>query len=133
MAMTPTNNSPVDTAADAAKCLGDKISDAASQVKSKVSDLGRTAVDKIDETRTAAATGLDNTASALHAGGEKVTGLAHTTADKLSSTATYLRNHDAKSMMDDVGRMVRRNPGPSLIAAGLIGFLVGRSLSRNSS
>jgi len=130
--MKPTNNSPVDIASDGAQCIGDKIADAASQVKSKVSDLGRSAIDKIDETRTAAATGLDSTASALHAGGEKVTGLAHATADKLSSTATYLRNHDAKSMMDGVEGVVRRNPGPSLIAAGLIGFLVGRSLRRNA-
>src|ERR1700676_528164 len=129
--MTPTSNSPADTAADAMRSVGDKVTDAASQLKNKVSDFGRTAVEKVDQTRTAAASGLDSTASALHQSGEKFTGLAPSTADKLSYTAEYLRNHDVKSMMEDVEHLVKRNPGPSLIAAAVVGFLVGRTLRRD--
>ena len=117
--------------------LGEKISDTATQVKDKVSDLGRTAADKIDENRDATADGLDKAASALHAkaeslpGGEKVTGLAHATADQLTSTADYVRDHDANQMMADVETLVKNNPGRSLLAAAVIGFLAGRAFSRN--
>jgi len=110
--------------------VGDKVSETASQIKDRVSEFGRTAVDKIDQGRTAAASGLDSTASALHQSGDKMTGLAHSTADKLTSSAEYLRNHDFQGMMSDVEHMVKKNPGPSLMIAGVLGFLVGRSLRR---
>lgn len=131
--MTPTNNSPVDTAADAVRSIGDKIAHAASTAKLQATDLGRTAAEKIEASRYAAASGLESTASALHQGGETFTGLAHSTADKLASTAQYLREHDVKSMMTDVERAVKRNPGIALLAAGVIGFLVGRTLRRGDS
>lgn len=121
----------------AASTVGDKLSDTAAQVKDKVADLGRTAADKIDENRDAAAMGLDKAASALHEkaeslpGGEKVTGLAHATADKLSSTAEYVREHDVNRMMADVETLVKNNPGPSLLVAAAVGFLIGRAFSNN--
>jgi ElaB/YqjD/DUF883 family membrane-anchored ribosome-binding protein len=113
------------------------VSDAASQVKDKVSDLGRTAADKIDENRGAAASGLEKAASTVHEkaaslpGGERVAELAHTTADKLASTAEYVRDHDVNSMMADVERLVKNSPGPALLIAGVIGFLVGRAFTNN--
>jgi ElaB/YqjD/DUF883 family membrane-anchored ribosome-binding protein len=128
------------TAFDAVKdepSLGEKISDTAAQVKDKASDLGRTAVDKIDENRNAAAGGLYKAASALHQkaeslpGGGKVTSLAQATADTLSSTAGYVRDHDVNRMMADVETLVKNNPGRSLLAAAVIGFLLGRSFSSN--
>ena len=115
----------------------EKLSDTAAHVKDKVSELGRTAADKVDENRGAAAGGLDQAASAIHdkadylPGGEKVTGLAHAAADKLSSTADYVREHDVNRMMADVETLVKNNPGPSLLAAAAIGFLVGRAFSSN--
>jgi ElaB/YqjD/DUF883 family membrane-anchored ribosome-binding protein len=115
----------------------EKVSDAASQVKDKVSDLGRTAADKINENRGAAASGLEKAASTVHEkaaslpGGEKVAELAHTTADKLASTAEYVRDHDVNSMMADVERLVKNSPGPALLIAGVIGFLVGRAFTSN--
>jgi ElaB/YqjD/DUF883 family membrane-anchored ribosome-binding protein len=116
---------------------GNKLSETMTQVKDKMSDVGRTAVDKIDENRSAAATGLDKAASAIHQtaeslpGGEKVSGLAHAAADKLSSTAGYVRAHDVNRMMADVETLVKNSPGPSLLAAAAIGFLVGRAFSSN--
>ncbi len=126
-----------DPVQDDSSTLGEKISDTATQVKDKVSDLGRTAADKIDENRGAAAGGLEKAASALHEkaeslpGGEKVTSLAHATADKLNSTADYVREHDVNRMMADVETLVKNNPGRSLLAAAVIGFLVGRAFSSN--
>ena len=121
----------------AASTVGEKISDTATQVKDKVANLGRTAADKIDENRDAAATGLEKAASALHEkadslpGGEKVTSLAHATAEKLSSTADYVREHDVNKMMADVETLVKNNPGPSLLVAAALGFLVARAFSNN--
>ncbi len=118
-----------------ASTITDKVSDAASQAKAKVSDLGRTAADKVDQNREAAAGGLDSAAATLHdkaeslPGGEKVATLAHSAADKLSSSADYVRQHDVNSMMADLERLVKNNPGPSLLAAAVVGFLVGRAFS----
>lgn len=117
--------------------LGAILSSTATQVKDKVSEAGRTAADKIDEKRGAAAGGLEKAASALHEkaeslpGGEKVTSLAHATADKLSSTADYVRDHNVNRMMSDVETVVKNNPGPSLLVAAAVGFLVGRAFSSN--
>jgi ElaB/YqjD/DUF883 family membrane-anchored ribosome-binding protein len=117
--------------------IAEKVSEVASQVSDKVSELGRVAADKIDARRESAAMGLTNAAQALHEnahalpGGEKVSTFAHDTADKLTSTAEYVREHNVKKMMCDVGQAVRNNPGPALLTAGVIGFLVGRAFTGN--
>ena len=123
--------------ADESSTMGEKLSDTAAQVKDKVSNLGRTAVNTIDENRDAAASGLERAALALHEkaeslpGGEKVSSLAHGAAEKLNSTAGYVREHNVNRMMADVETMVKNNPGPSIIAAAVIGFLAGRAFSNN--
>jgi ElaB/YqjD/DUF883 family membrane-anchored ribosome-binding protein len=123
--------------ADEPSTVGEKLSDTAAQVKDKVSDLGRTAVNTIDENRDAAASGLEKAASALHEkaeslpGGEKVSSLAHGAAEKLNSTAGYVREHNVNRMMADVETLVKNNPGPSILAAAVIGFLAGRAFSSN--
>ena len=130
----PSVNQPF---AEEPSTMTEKLSDTATQVKDKVSDMGHAAADKIDDNRDAAAGGLDKAATALHEkaeslpGREKVTSLAHATADKLSSTADYVREHNVNQMMADVETLVRNNPGRSLLAASVVGFLVGRAFSRN--
>jgi len=59
-----------------------------------------------------------------------VSGLAHSAADKLTSTADYVRQNDLKSMLADVESR-QKESGPSLLAATVVGFLVGRALSPN--
>jgi hypothetical protein len=119
----------------AASELGDQLSDFASTAKDKASALGRTTADKIDDNREAAAGGLAAAASTLHEkadalpGGEKVASIAHSAADKLSGTADYVREHDVNGMMADLERLVKANPGPSLVAAAVVGFLVARAFS----
>lgn len=120
-----------------AQLLGEALSDTAGHVKDKVAVLGRSAADKVDEHRDAAASGLDKAASALHdkaeslPGGEKVTSFAHAAADRMTSTADYVREHDVDGMMKDVESLVKNNPGRSLLAAAVIGFLLGRTFSRD--
>ena len=120
---------------DSASQVGNQLSDFATTAKDKASDLGRTAVGKIDDNREAAAGGLAAAASSLHEnadalpGGEKVANIAHAAAEKLGRTADYVREHDVKGMMEDVERLVKANPGPSLVAAAVLGFLVARAFS----
>lgn len=117
--------------------LRDKVSDTVSEVKENVAGMGRTAAQKIDENRDAAASGLEKAASAIEdkagalPGGEKVNDLANVTADKLRSTADYVRQNNWNAMMADVQEVVKNNPGPSLLAAVAVGFLVGRAFTRN--
>ena len=102
----------------------------AAEAKSAAADLGRQASRKMDQVRATAAGGLDTAASAVHTGGERVAGAAHSAGDALTSGAQYLREHDARDMIDDLMQVVRNNPGPALLGALALGFVVGRSLSR---
>lgn len=121
--------------AGASSTVGDKLSDAAEQVKDTVSELGRTAGNKIEEGRDAAAKGLDKAATTLHEkaenlpGYKQVSGLAHDTAEKISSTAGYVRERNVSGMMADLETVVKNNPGPALLVAAGLGFLLGRALS----
>ena len=132
----PNNAIPYgDQFADGSATLGEKISDSAEQVKGKAAEYGRQAVETIDSSRDAAASGLQRAATALHdkasslPGGQSVSGMARSTADSLSSTADYVRDHDVRRMMSDLTVVVKNNPGPSLIAAIVVGFLVGRAFN----
>jgi ElaB/YqjD/DUF883 family membrane-anchored ribosome-binding protein len=122
-----------DTLADTAENMKDRVSDAVSTAKEKVSDAGRQATDKIDEKRGPTADALSSAASTIHEkaeslpGGETVRSVAHSAAEKLESTAGYIREHDMRAMMSDVEEIVKRNPGPSLLIAAAIGFLIGRA------
>lgn len=124
MDRSTTFNGPADS-------VTDQMANAATQLKEKVSDLGKSAVNKLDDSRQSAAGGLESAASALNSKGESVNGMAQSTASKLNSTAEYLRSNDVKAMMKDVEELVRRNPGPAMVAAAVIGFVTARALSRN--
>ena len=56
---------------------------------------------------------------------------ASAAAERLSTTADYMRTHDAKRMVADVETVVKNNPGPALLAAAVFGFVVGRALTRD--
>jgi len=123
-----------DEAADMARNAKESLSDAAKTVKDKTQEFGRDAMNKIEENRVSAAGALHNAASSMHQKADKLPNgpdLAHSAADRVDAVASYLQGHDTKQMMADVETVVRRNPGPSLLAAGLLGFLVGRAFRSN--
>jgi len=115
----------------------DSFAPAASRAQAGAAGIGQAAAEKIDANRSSAASGLDSAASAIHEkadnlpGGETVRGAAHTAADALSSTADYVRENDVKSMLADAQKLVRNNPGPALLTAAVLGFLVARAVSRD--
>jgi ElaB/YqjD/DUF883 family membrane-anchored ribosome-binding protein len=130
---TSTGDDFTESLSDSAQNVKDRVSDVAATAKQKMSDAGRQAGDKIDEKRGPAADALQNAASTLHEkaedlpGGEAVKSVAHSAAEKLESTAGYIREHDVKAMVSDVEEIVKRNPGPSLLIAATLGFLIGRA------
>ena len=112
--------------------MKDQVGEKAAHLKETVADLGRKAGDKLDEQRVRAAQSFDQTASALHEGGDrlarKTSSAAHATADKIQVAADYLRDHDAKAMVEDLGGIIKRYPGQALAAAVFVGFLAGRAM-----
>ena len=126
-------NARADDAETAARGVTQRARTAAASMTDAASD----AAAAIDESRSTAADGLDTAASALHdraddlPGGDTVRNFARATADRLSTSADYVRSHDAKRMMADVETFVKSNPGPALVVAAAFGFLLGRALSRD--
>jgi len=108
----------------------------ANDLKESISDMARTASQTVDDGRKTAAERLGSAASAVRdraeqlPGGPKVQQFAHAAAERLSRTADYVRSHDAKHMLSDVERVVKNNPGPSLVIAAAFGFVLGRALTR---
>ena len=117
--------------------VAERVGNGANEVRESISDLARTAKQTVDDTRQTAAERLGSAASAVRdradqfPGGPKVHQFAHAAADRLSTTADYMRSHDAKRMLADVGRVVKNNPGPSLVIAAAFGFVIGRALTRD--
>ena len=100
-------------------------------LKAKAQEVGARATQRADQARVGAAAGLDSEASSLHQQGDRVAGAAHSAADAMSYGAEYLRDNDVQTMLSDLMEVIRRNPGPSLIGAAALGFMLGRALSRD--
>jgi hypothetical protein len=114
---------PTAAAADAA--------DALTTLKAKVREAGAKAAQRADQARLSAAAGLDTVATNLHEQGDRVASAAHNAADAVSHGAGYLRANDVHTVTGDLVDVIRRNPGPALLGAATLGFLLGRALSRD--
>jgi len=122
-------------ASDIAKQGTDMVADTARTVKDKTQEFGRATVNKIEENRVSAAGALHSAATSLHENASKLPNgpdLAHSAAEKVDAVSGYLQGHDTQQMMADVEAIVKRNPGPSLLIAGALGFLIGRTLRSNN-
>ena len=104
---------------------------ACTTLKSKAQEVGARAAQRADQARVSAAAGLDTVASNLHERGDRVASAAHSAADAVTHGAEYLRANDVETMMGDLVNVIRRNPGPALLGAAALGFLLGRALSRD--
>ena len=133
------DSNPLDQAVNSVEAVAERAGTRANDVKASMSDAARTAAQTLDEGRQIAAERLGSAASAVRdrldqlPGGPKVQQFAHAAAERLSTTADYVRSHDAKHMLADVTRVVKNNPGPSLVIAAAFGFVLGRALTRDSA
>ena len=109
-----------------------RVSEYAHDAKEKAAELTRNAEEKVNQKRQAAAEALQSTAGSLRnkaqSSGEALANFGSRTADRIQSTADYVRDHDMRGMMGDLEGVVRRNPGPSLIAAAALGFIIGSAM-----
>ncbi len=135
--MTSRNTSADSPFADKGTTFGQDVADRASEARDSMSEMARTAARKVDDGRSVAADRLDSAAATVQEraqnlpGGPRVKEFATAAADRLSTTADYMRNHDAKRMVADVEAVVKNHPGPALLIAAAVGFVVGRALSRD--
>jgi hypothetical protein len=64
-------------------------------------------------------------------GGDRVHQFADAASQRVQATTDYLRNAGATRMRDDVEQLVKKNPGPAMLVAVTVGFLIGRTLNRH--
>jgi ElaB/YqjD/DUF883 family membrane-anchored ribosome-binding protein len=113
--------------------LTDQAADVVKSVREKTQEFGQAAVNKIEDNRIAAASALRSAANTLHDKASKLPDgpqMAHAAAEKIEAAAVYLKKHNTKRLMLDAGAIVRKNPVPSLVVAGAVGFLIGRTFRR---
>lgn len=63
----------------------------------------------------------------------KLAAMTDKAAGALDSTASFVRDFDSRDILKDIGTMARKHPGRTLAAAVVVGFFLGRSLSRPST
>jgi len=63
-------------------------------------------------------------------GHAEISDLGDRAADWLEHSADYVRELEAQRLRSDIEDKVRRNPGRSLIIAGVIGLVIGRVIRR---
>lgn len=126
-------NAPSDSHAQ----MTEQLTDAATRAKSRTANADRSTGGKADGIRGGVADGLDSAATSLHTkaqslpGGPRGRRAAHAAANSLAHTAEYIRKSNAASVMADAKRLVRDNPGISLLGAAVIGFVLARAWSRD--
>ena len=80
---------------------------------------------------------LGRTANRLHQKADeydgKVSRAIDGAADALDSTGRYLRDFDGREAMNEITNLARKHPGKSLLAAVVLGFVVGRSFTRSDT
>jgi ElaB/YqjD/DUF883 family membrane-anchored ribosome-binding protein len=86
--------------------------------------------------RTTAADKLQAAAETLHQKADRsgqstqVTALGHRAADWLERSADYVNEMEPQRLKSDIESQVRRNPGRSLLIAGIVGLALGGILRR---
>jgi ElaB/YqjD/DUF883 family membrane-anchored ribosome-binding protein len=115
-------------AARKARELGNSAADAARTASAKVQGAGASAVETLTD---AAATARQKAGEYLGATAPRVQEFADAAAKRISATADYVRHSDADRIKGDVETLVKNHPGPAMIAAAAVGFLLGRALSRD--
>lgn len=69
---------------------------------------------------------LESINSAMNTTAEKL----EKTAEKINQTANFFREKSVDSLSDDLSKVVRKHPGKALAGILLIGFIVGKIVSR---
>ena len=98
--------------------------------------FGADAAEAVESGRDAAARGIHDAAEKIRSaadqlpGAEKVRHFASQAANTFDRTASYLRDTDAKDILDDFVEQTKARPMAFLIGAVAVGFVAGRMMRR---
>jgi hypothetical protein len=118
-------------AQDTASQLAQRASDAAGDVGQRAKEMASQAGDRADDAIASVGQNMSTLAGSLrqNAPREGMMGTAAgAVADQLEAGGQYLQEHGLGEMSDDLARLIRQHPLPSLGIAFGIGFLLGRGL-----
>jgi ElaB/YqjD/DUF883 family membrane-anchored ribosome-binding protein len=99
-------------------------------------NVGRKADSIFKQIKTTAADKLQTAAQTLHQKADRsgqpaeVSALGHRAADWLERSADYLSEMEPQRLKTDIEDHVRRNPGRSLLIAGIVGLTLGGLLRK---
>jgi ElaB/YqjD/DUF883 family membrane-anchored ribosome-binding protein len=116
------------------KAITKTASELGKEAKESVEEFGRTAGKKLDVARDETGDALHAAASTVRTTGRKsseaIDNLATSAADKLDATASYVEDHDLSDALTGLRKLCRRHVTESMVAAAVIGFLIGSYLTR---
>lgn len=106
-----------------------------------VARMKRNIAERVGSAKSAAASGLERTASSLHSGADQTSNFGHSAVNQVSevghsaahhihATADYMRDAELEGIATEVRDLLRRYPAQLLFGAALLGFILGRGLSR---
>jgi ElaB/YqjD/DUF883 family membrane-anchored ribosome-binding protein len=94
------------------------------------------ATSAIDGGKDTLARGIDSAAAKLREradmlpGGEKIASAAYRAADVMETAADYVGERDIREIVAEMGQLVKKHPGATLLTAAAAGFLLAHALSR---
>ena len=108
--------------------LADAAGDIAEQATGVAEQRASSTMTQVGDTIEQVARAVRNTGEQLRSDQPQLAGLADTAAEQAEHAAQFLRQHDARDVLDEVQDFARRQPAV-VIGAGLaLGLLVGRAI-----
>ena len=115
------------------KEVKENVQEAAATAQTKAARMADEAVAKVDEKRESAADAVQGAANTMHkvaASGGKAVQAAYAAGRRLEASADFLHEHNLRGSLGEAERFVKSHPTESLIAAAVVGFLVGRAVRK---
>ena len=101
-----------------------------------LADLAQSAAGRIERGRVGAAETLESAATAVRTkGGEAgaaITDLSSKAATNLDTSARYVRNASLGQVWSDMRALARQHPGAIAVSAIVVGYCMGRMMTRRS-
>jgi ElaB/YqjD/DUF883 family membrane-anchored ribosome-binding protein len=126
--MTTHTEETIESAEGGPQRLADAAGDIAGQATSVVEQRASSTMTQVGDTIDQVARAVRNTGEQLRSDQPQLAGLADTAAEQAEHAAQFLRQHDARDVLDEVQDFARRQPAV-IVGAGLaLGLLVGRAI-----
>ena len=126
--MTTHTEETIESAEGGPQRLADAAGDIAEEATSVAEHRASSAMTQVGDTIDQVARAVRNTGEQLRSDQPQLAGLADTAAEQAEQAAQFLRQNDARDVLDEVQDFARRQPAV-IVGAGLaLGLLVGRAI-----